>query len=138
MGRCPLAVETPILSASSVLTDYARTCRPGSPCRSCPWPAGRSLLLQQYLVFMGVVGIDWREVSKSLLRLLAIGTIGGLLLDSVMAAPVWLDSYGRAFYGVFIGLVMTHFVYDAGIWRLREPFQRGYMRKKFAFVFDRR
>jgi hypothetical protein len=32
---------------------------------------------------------------------------------------------------------MTHFVLDAGLWRLREPFQRRYMRDRFSFVFDR-
>ena len=45
--------------------------------------------------------------------------------------------YGFALYGAFLGTVMTHFVLDAGLWRLREPFQRKYMRQKFYFVFDR-
>jgi hypothetical protein len=30
---------------------------------------------------------------------------------------------------------MAHFVVDAGIWRMREPFQRAYGRS-FAFLFD--
>jgi len=32
---------------------------------------------------------------------------------------------------------MAHFVLDAGLWRLRQPFQRRYMRERFHFVFDR-
>ena len=47
-----------------------------------------------------------------------------------MDGPRWL-------YGVYVGVVMTHFVADAGIWRLREPFQRAYMKSKFHFVFEK-
>jgi len=45
--------------------------------------------------------------------------------------------FAPAMKGLFVGAVMAHFVLDAGIWRLREAFQRGYMRKNFYFVFDR-
>ena len=44
---------------------------------------------------------------------------------------------GGALKGLFIGGVMAHFLVDAGIWRLRETFQRRYMRGKFYFVFER-
>ena len=58
----------------------------------------------------------------------------------------WLDPHVRVrewlgvldspwFLGLVVGVVMSHFIVDAGIWRLREPFQRGYMRRKFDFVF---
>jgi hypothetical protein len=50
----------------------------------------------------------------------------------VPASP-WRYGLFRA----FIGVTMSHFVPDAGIWRLREPFQRRYMRKRFFFIFDR-
>ena len=61
-----------------------------------------------------------------------------IILDRSATAQTWLEfSYGYAIYGAMVGVVMAHFVLDAGIWRLREPFQRGYMRKKFYFIFNR-
>ena len=92
----------------------------------------------QYLVFMGVVGIGKRPAFASLAMLAGISTLGALLLNAAVIAPDNTNlPYGYAIYGAFVGIVMTHFVLDAGIWRLRERFQRGYMREKFSFVFDR-
>ena len=92
----------------------------------------------QYLVFMSVVSIDRRNIGTRLLRLLIFAVVGGIFLDRAMLATTWLAGPGgMALLGAFYGLVMSHFVLDAGIWRLREPFQRNYMRRKFAFVFER-
>jgi hypothetical protein len=92
----------------------------------------------QYLVFMGVVSVNRAKPIASLLLLVGIATLGALVLNDAIQAPDWSTSpYAFAIYGAFIGTVMAHFVIDAGIWRLREPFQRGYMRKRFFFVFDR-
>lgn len=86
----------------------------------------------QYLVFMAIVGIDRRQLARTLLVMLSIAVPGSLLLVELISNGQggWLGS-------LFIGLVMSHFVIDAGIWRLREPFQRAYMRRKFAFIFER-
>jgi hypothetical protein len=84
----------------------------------------------QYLVFMGCVSAKKRGTLMPLIGLLAIAVIGGLALNLSMDGPRWL-------YGIYIGVVMTHFVADAGIWRLREPPQRAYMKSKFYFVFER-
>lgn len=92
----------------------------------------------QYLVFMGFVSIGKKNAIVSLLVLLIVATLGYLVLIRAMNARAWLDfPYSYAVYGAFLGVVMTHFVLDAGIWRLREPFQRGYMREKFYFIFNR-
>ena len=92
----------------------------------------------QYLVFMSVVSIDRQNVRTTLLRLLVFAVMGGIFLDKAMLAAGWLAGPGgMALLGAFYGLVMSHFVLDAGIWRLREPFQRSYMRRKFAFIFAR-
>jgi len=90
----------------------------------------------QYLVFMYYVSTDRRGFARSMRQLLVVVLCGGLLLDQLRGAPYWEGfQFGKALYGAFLGLVMTHFVLDAGIWRLREPFQRKYMREKFNFVF---
>jgi hypothetical protein len=90
----------------------------------------------QYLVFMAVVGAK-RKPLVSLALMAAIGGAGAVLLNAGMVAPDAGLPWGNALYGAFIGTVMAHFVLDAGIWRLREPFQRGYMRERFSFVFQR-
>lgn len=93
----------------------------------------------QYLVFMGVVSAGKGENSGiSLARLLILATFGAVVLNAARDAVDLADvPYGFALYGVFLGVVMAHFVLDADIWRLREPFQRGYMRERFHFVFRR-
>jgi hypothetical protein len=93
----------------------------------------------QYIVFMGYVAAGRRPVLPSLLMLAGLGALGAMLLNGAVVAPDIKDlPFGFALYGAFLGVVMSHFVLDAGIWRLREPFQRAYMQARFAFVFDRR
>jgi hypothetical protein len=89
----------------------------------------------QYLVFMGSVSGSRQATFRPVAIMLAIATGGAFLLDGVdnLAGT----ELGSALKGLFFGVVMSHFVLDAGIWRLRERFQRGYMRRKFFFVFDR-
>jgi hypothetical protein len=90
----------------------------------------------QYLVFMGVVALKRRPLV-SLAVMAAIGAAGAVLLNAGIMAPDAGLPWGNALYGAFVGTVMAHFVLDAGIWRLREPFQRKYVRERFAFVFSR-
>jgi hypothetical protein len=90
----------------------------------------------QYLVFMAVVAMR-RQAVPSLLLLAGLGTLGALALNAAIVAPDAGVLGGHALYGAFIGTTMAHFVLDAGIWRLREPFQRKYMRDRFFFVFNR-
>jgi hypothetical protein len=83
----------------------------------------------QYLVFMGWMGGSIRRTAG--LRMAAAVTVlalgGGLLLRE------WETTAGFLF-GAYLGVVMTHFVLDAGVWRLSEPFQRRYMAERFGFL----
>jgi hypothetical protein len=88
----------------------------------------------QYLVFMGTVSGSKRRSLRPVLVMLAIATGGGLALNYAAETP---GPFGPALKGLFVGSVMAHFLVDAGIWRLREAFQRSYMRRKFDFVFER-
>ena len=63
--------------------------------------------------------------------LTACALVGGGLLH-VMAFGWVPGTWQRAAFGAYLGLVMWHFVLDAGIWRLREPFQRQYMTERFS------
>ena len=92
----------------------------------------------QYVVFMAVVSVGRPNPIASAVMLVGMATLGALALNAAIVAPAASDfAYGYLVYGAFVGVVMAHFVVDAGIWRLREPFQRAYMRSKFYFVFDR-
>lgn len=84
----------------------------------------------QYLVFMGTVSGSGQRSLRPVLVMLAIAAAGALALNGAADA-------GGLLKGLFVGGVMAHFIVDAGIWRLRGPFQRGYMRRKFFFVFER-
>ncbi len=88
----------------------------------------------QYLVFMGTVSGSKQRSLRPVFVMLAIATAGAFALNYAADAPGLL---APALKGLFVGGVMAHFLVDAGIWRLREPFQRGYMRRKFFFVFER-
>ena len=37
-------------------------------------------------------------------------------------------------FGIFLGAVMAHFVVDAGIWRLREPFVRAFLSQRVGYL----
>jgi hypothetical protein len=51
----------------------------------------------------------------------------------VLFTKLFSTSTGAAIY---TGLVMGHFMIDAKFWRMREPMQRGLIRKRFAFLFN--
>jgi hypothetical protein len=55
-----------------------------------------------------------------------VALAGGAVLGTAShlhgAAPV-----GRLLFGAYLGAVMAHFVVDAGLWRLRDPFPRAFL-----------
>jgi hypothetical protein len=91
----------------------------------------------QYVVFMYCVSSRSVASISSVLTMLIAASLGFLLLDPHPRFREWLGIATPWFWGLTLGVVMSHFIVDAGIWRLREPFQRGYMRRKFDFVFRR-
>ncbi|HKD96302.1 MAG TPA: hypothetical protein VKB69_01750 [Micromonosporaceae bacterium] len=100
----------------------------------------------QYLLIVGLVA-DARSVTRSpltvagrrvisLLVLVNVALIGGLALN----AASHLHSGGpaaRAVYGAYLGIVMAHFVIDAGLWRLRDEFPRTFLRDSLPYLLAR-
>ncbi len=90
----------------------------------------------QYLLLVGLVAAGRsrgknRAVDLALLFNLAL--LGGVLLSAASHlhdAP----ALGRALFGVYLGVAMAHFVIDAGIWRLREPFAHAFMASRVPFL----
>lgn len=88
----------------------------------------------QYLVFMGTVSRVPRAAALRRAAVLVAFVVGlGLGLEALQK-PGPFGDYRMAVFGGYLGLVMWHFLLDAGIWRLSEPFQRGYMSERFHFL----
>jgi hypothetical protein len=90
----------------------------------------------QYLLLVGMVGAG---MERGLTRLTAvalcanIALIGGALLSG--ASHLHSSGIGlRLIYGVYLGLVMAHFVVDAGLWRLRDPATRSFLSARLPYL----
>jgi len=100
----------------------------------------------QYLMLMSLIAASGssqpgrqagaRGVIARALPLAALGNIallGGAALslasDQLAAGPAlrWL-------YGLFLGLVMAHFVIDAGLWRMRDDFPRAFLQSRLPYL----
>jgi hypothetical protein len=83
----------------------------------------------QYLLLVGRVSAGPRPHHTSAIRILAIA--GGVLAaGAALSLASHLHHGGllaRAAYGAYLGVVMTHFVVDAGLWRMRDPFPRRFL-----------
>jgi hypothetical protein len=83
----------------------------------------------QYLLLVGLVAAGGPRGPRRVLRLAAlcnVALIGGIALN----AASHLHSGGapaRFVFGAYLGVVMAHFVIDAGLWRLRDPFPRRFL-----------
>ncbi len=90
----------------------------------------------QYLVMMGYVGRGGRAgPSRWTMPALvaAVALLGGWLLAAMQVGTHW-GGAAKFIFGAYLGLVMVHFVIDAGIWKLSDPVNRAYMAKRFAFL----
>jgi len=83
----------------------------------------------QYLLLLGLVAAGNRRSPGRAARLAVLCNIalaGGLALSAAShlhgAGPA-----GRLAFGAYLGAVMAHFVVDAGLWRLRDPFPRAFL-----------
>jgi hypothetical protein len=90
----------------------------------------------QYLLLLGLVAAGrsrGRQRMLGLALLVNLALVGGILLSATShlhRAP----GLERVLFGAYLGVVMTHFVVDAGIWRLRDPFPRQFMASHVPFL----
>jgi hypothetical protein len=80
----------------------------------------------QYLLLVGLMAAGGGQGTGRLRRLAVlcdIALVGGVALS---AASRFADStpVGRLLFGAYLGVLMAHFVIDAGVWRLRDPHAR--------------
>jgi hypothetical protein len=91
----------------------------------------------QYLVFMYFVASVPRARRRRALAALAVLTVaGGAGIKMLQTGSLW-GEYAFAILGLQLGVTTWHFLLDAGIWRLSEPFQRTYVGERFAFLRER-
>jgi hypothetical protein len=90
----------------------------------------------QYLLIVGLVAgarRPGRSAWISLAVLVNVALLGGLALNAAShlhgAAPA-----GRALFGAYLGVVMAHFVVDAGLWRLRDEFPRRFLTDRVPYL----
>ncbi|HVS69195.1 MAG TPA: hypothetical protein VHE56_11630 [Mycobacteriales bacterium] len=82
----------------------------------------------QYLLITGIVVGGPDRMSRPT-RLAAFAGVALGLGLAFNHASHWHTggSLARAGYGAYLGVVMTHFVVDGGLWRLRDPFPRRFV-----------
>jgi hypothetical protein len=90
----------------------------------------------QYLVLVGLVATGDRRGADRLRFLMVLACLA-LVAGAVLNASSHLHAsgpLGRLCYGAYLGVVMTHFVVDAGIWRLRDPSSRQFISSRVPFL----
>jgi hypothetical protein len=94
----------------------------------------------QYLLLVGLIAGSGqaRPLRLVKLTLLAnIALIGGAALSAAShlhdASPA-----GRLVFGAYLGIVMAHFVIDAGLWRMRDPLTRQFLAERLPYLIPGR
>ena len=90
----------------------------------------------QYLLLAGLVATgDRRGVDRlaGVMSMLAVALVVGAAL-SVGSHLHAAGASTRWLYGVYLGVVMTHFVVDGAIWRLRDPATRNFLSARVPFL----
>jgi hypothetical protein len=100
----------------------------------------------QYILFMGVTAASLSAMPDSprlktaaLAAMLAFACLLGWVNSSIVDLKTGADQIQATrvldfLVGAVLGLTMSHFVVDAGIWRLSQKAQREYLGQKFAFL----
>jgi hypothetical protein len=104
----------------------------------------------QYILFMTVVSMNFepQRLSKrfkiaNAVKLLTITVLVGLLFYrpedwknvEFFTRNASLMRVADFIFGAILGATMSHFIVDAGAWRLSQTLQRTYIGKRFGFVF---
>jgi hypothetical protein len=89
----------------------------------------------QYLLLMSLVaaGSGRGRRALHLAALANIALLGGAFL-AVASDQLRDTGAGRMLFGLFAGAVMAHFVIDAGLWRMRDEFPRGFLSRRLPYL----
>ena len=90
----------------------------------------------QYLLLVGLVAAGTgRDTARGLrIALLCnVALVGGALLSGASHLH-GSGCIGRSVFGAYLGVVMTHFVIDAGLWRMRDAFPRAFLSSHVPYL----
>jgi drug/metabolite transporter superfamily protein YnfA len=90
----------------------------------------------QYLLLVSLVAAGGPGEAGRALRLAVLGNVA-LIGGAVLAMTSHLHSGGpavRLAFGAYLGAVLAHFVVDAGLWRLRDPFPRAFLARRVPYL----
>src|SRR5262249_37597356 len=95
---------------------------------------GLQYLLLVVLIAGGTRPAQTRPARPVKLATLAnIALIGGAALGA--ASPLHDASpAARLLFGAYLGVVMAHFVIDAGLWRMRDPLARRFLASQLPYL----
>jgi MFS family permease len=88
----------------------------------------------QYLLLVGLVANRGPATPWRISRLVAAFNLvlaGGLALN--LASHLHGSSL-RVLFGLYLGIVMSHFVVDGGFWKLGDPAQRAFLSARLGFL----
>jgi MFS family permease len=107
----------------------------------------------QYIIFMTVISansgqadeprsVAYKGIWKLLIFLLVVGfafwRVSDLKQMEVMNSTWVYTALADFLLGAVLGATMSHFVVDAGAWKLSMARQRDYITKRFGFIFDKK
>lgn len=90
----------------------------------------------QYLLLTGLVAAGGRTGGNRATALVAAALVV-LVSAAVLSAASHLHASGpstRWLYGAYVGVVASHFVVDAGLWRLRDAFPRRFLASRLPYL----
>lgn len=94
----------------------------------------------QYLLLVGLVAAGAPSRRARAVRLAALSNvalIGGIALNAASHLHGG-DAAARCVFGAYLGAAMAHFVIDAGMWRLRDPFPRQFLSANVPYLLAQR
>ncbi|HEY0380002.1 MAG TPA: hypothetical protein VGC87_24020 [Pyrinomonadaceae bacterium] len=106
----------------------------------------------QYIIFMTVISANakggdqprkalrrnvWKLVLLLLVAGLAFWRVGDLKQVELVKSSWFYTGVADFLFGAVLGATMSHFVIDAGAWKLSMARQRAYISKRFDFIFDK-
>ena len=90
----------------------------------------------QYLLLVSLVAAGGPGGAGRALRLAVLCNVA-LIGGAVLAVTSHLHRgapAARLAFGAYLGAVMAHFVVDAGLWRLRDPFPRVFLARRVPYL----
>ena len=94
--------------------------------------------LQYLLIGLVAAGVPDRTRRLARLGLLTNIALAGGAIPAAASHLHAAGPGGRLLFGAYLGAVMAHFVIDAGLWRLRDPFPRQFLASHVPYLVPAR